>query len=143
MSDSSAPTRSRLRRRETGQETLQAILVVSGVLIPVMIAILSFGAAIHVYIGAQGAAAAGARAAGAAGEFGPAEHQRVVETLRSNGIDPARCSIEPPGTVVVSLDAPISVTVRCPEDIGIPFVVGSPFHVDLSSTFVSRGEVNR
>lgn len=139
---SPAPARSAPRAGESGQETLQAILVVSGVLLPVLVAIISFGAAIHVYIGAQGAAAAGARAAGAHGQFGPPERQRVLAELRANGIDPARCTVDASATQV-GLDQPISVTVRCPEDIGIPFVLGSPFHVELASTFVSRGEVNR
>ena len=129
-------------RGECGQETLQAILVVSGVLIPVMVAIISLGAAIHVYIGAQGAAAAGARAAGAAGQFGSAERRRVVDELRVNGIDPNRCSVDASASAV-ALDQPISVTVRCPEDIGIPFLPTPSFHVELASTFVSRGEVNR
>jgi hypothetical protein len=71
-----------------------------------------------------------------------AERRRVVDELRANGIDPARCSVDA-SAAQVALDQPISVTVRCPEDIGIPFLPVPSFHVELASTFVSRGEVNR
>jgi hypothetical protein len=113
------------------------------VLIPVLFAILTLGSVIHVYIGAQAAAATGARAAGSAGEFGPVQEQRVEEELRANGIDPGRCQIESSHPTTVALDQPISVTVRCPQDIGIPFLQLTTTHVDLASTFVARGEVNR
>ena len=130
----------RRRAPQRGQETLQAILVVSMVLIPVLFSILTLGSVIHVYIGAQAAAATGARAAGSAGEFGPQQRQRVVQELRANGIEPGGCSVEgqPP---VVGLDQAITVTVRCPQEVGIPFLFTR--HVDLASTFVARGEVNR
>ena len=130
-------------RAQHGQETLQAIFVVALVLIPVLVSILTMGQAIHVYIGAQAAAAAGARAAGSAGEFGPTQLQRIDEELRANGIDPAACSVEPRSTVVVGLDQPIRVTVSCPQRIDIPFLPLPKPSVDLASTFVARGEVNR
>jgi hypothetical protein len=130
----------RPRTGECGQETLQTILVVAFVLLPILLAILSFGSLIHVYIGSQAAAAAGARAAGTGGGFGPDQLQRVDEELRANGIDPATCTVAA-SAFVVSLDQPISVTVRCPQHIGIPFIFERDF--ELTSTFVARGEVNR
>lgn len=132
--------RSSRPRRQSGQETLQTILVVAFVLFPVLASILTFGALIHTSIGAQAAAASGARAAGTAGGFGPAELARVEDELRGNGVDPALCRITASGGVV-SLDQTISVTVACPEHIGIPFLFERD--VTLSSTFVARGEVNR
>ena len=123
-----------------GQETLQTILVVAFVLLPVLIAIFTFGSIIHTYIGAQAAAARGARNAGAVGGFGPAEFATVTDELVANGIDPNQCSISATAAEV-SLGQPIGVTVNCPQHVGIPFLVDD--NVNLSSTFVGRGEVNQ
>jgi hypothetical protein len=92
-----------------------------------------------VYIGAQAAAASGARAAGTSGGFGPAELSRVEDELRGNGVDPAACTVSA-SAPTVALDQPISVTVDCPQHVGIPFL--PELDVSLSSTFVARGEVN-
>ena len=105
-----------------------------------MASILTFGSLVHVYIGAQAAAAAGARAAGTAGEFGPGQLAHVDEELRANGIDPASCSVGA-SAAQVGLDQPISVTVSCPEHVGIPFLLERD--VSLASTYVARGEVDR
>jgi hypothetical protein len=123
-----------------GQETLQAILVVAFVLLPLLVSVVTFGSLIHEYIGTQAAAAAGARAAGSVGGFGPDQLGRVLESLRSNGIDAARCAIDARPTTV-ALDQPITITVSCPQHVGIPFLLERD--VNLSSTYVARGEVNR
>lgn len=130
----------RARRGERGQETLQAILVVAFVLLPVVASVIVFGSLVHTYIAAQAAAAAGARAAGAAGGFGPAQLDRVLEELHGNGIDSGRCVVDA-SAKQVSLDQPISVTVDCPEHVGIPFLFERD--VQLTSTYVARGELNR
>ena len=128
------------RRGENGQETLQTILVVAFVLVPVLVAIITIAGLVHVYIAAQAAAASGARSAGAAGGFGAAQVTRVEDELRGNGVDPATCSIRA-SSDSVALDQPISVTVDCPQHVGIPFLFERD--VQLSSTFVARGEVDR
>jgi len=125
---------------QRGQETLQAILVVSLVLLPMLVAILTFSTLVHASIATQSAAAAGARAAGVAGEFGPDQLAAVVAALRANDIDPGACVIAG-SAATVRLDQPISVTVRCPEHVGIPFLFERD--VQLSATVVGRGEVNR
>src|SRR5260221_10899907 len=128
------------RATQKGQETLQAILVVSLVLLPMLVAILTFSTLVHASIATQSAAAAGARAAGVAGEFGPDQLDAVVAALRSNDIDPSACAIAgSAGTV--RLDEPISITLRCPEHVGIPFLFQRD--VQLSATVVRRGGVNR
>jgi len=128
------------RRTQRGQETLQAILVVSLVLLPMLVGILTFATLVHASIATQAAAAAGARAAGVAGEFGPEQFDRVIAELRSNGIDATGCTIaSSAGTV--RLDQPISITVQCPQHVGIPFLFERD--VSLTSTVVGRGEVNR
>ena len=116
------------------------IFVASLVLVPLLVAIITMGSLIHVYIAAQAAAASGARAAGATGGFGSPEMARVEDELRGNGVDPATCTVTPSSTSV-SLDKPISVTVACPQHIGIPFLFTTD--VSLSSTFVARGEIDR
>lgn len=128
------------RRAQKGQETLQAILVVSLVLLPMLVAILTFATLVHMSIATQSAAAAGARAAGVAGEFGPDQLDAVVAALRSNDIDATSCTIAS-SSGTVQLDQPISVTVQCPEHVGIPFLFERD--VELSATVVGRGEVNR
>lgn len=128
------------RRGEDGQETLQTILVVAFVLMPVLVAIITIGGLVHVYIAAQGAAASGARSAGAAGGFGAAQMARVESELRGNGVDPTTCTVRA-SSATVGLDQPISVTVDCPKHVGIPFLFERD--VQLSSTFVARGEVDR
>lgn len=128
------------RRAEHGQETLQAILVFAFVLMPVIVAIFTFGSLIHLYIGEQSAAAAGARSAGSDGGFGPSQYSTVEDELAGNGIDPAQCSIDA-SSRVVALGQPISVTVACPQHVGIPFLFDED--LNISSTFVSRGEINQ
>ena len=134
-----APQRMRTRSQR-GQETLQAILVVALVLVPMLVGILTFATLVHTSIATQAAAAAGARAAGVAGGFGPDQASRVVDELRSNGIDASACHVGASASTV-ALDKPISITVACPEHVGIPFLFEQ--NVELTSTVVSRGEVNR
>ncbi|HXA27717.1 MAG TPA: hypothetical protein VN193_03130 [Candidatus Angelobacter sp.] len=128
------------RFRQRGQETLQAILVVALVLLPMLVAILTFATLVHASIATQAAAATGARAAGVAGEFGPDQLDAVMAALRSNDVDPTACVIAS-SSGTVRLDQPISVTVRCPEHVGIPFLFERD--VQLGATVVGRGEVNR
>jgi len=134
------PQPRRRRVAERGQETLQAILVVALVLLPMLVAILTFGTLVHASIATQAAAAAGARAAGVAGGFGPAEAGRVAAELQSNGLDAGTCRVDASARAV-QLDQPISVTVACPQHVGIPFLFERD--VELTATVVARGEVNR
>ena len=128
------------RQHEAGQETLQSILVVAFVLMPILMAIFTFGSMIHIEIAAQAAAASGARSAGSAGGFGIEQQAAVIDELTANGIDPATCSITSSASQV-GLGQPIEVTVSCPQHVGIPFLLDED--VSLSSSFVARGEVNR
>jgi Flp pilus assembly protein TadG len=132
-------TRNR-RTGQRGQETLQAILVVALVLLPMLVAILTFATLVHTSIATEAAAAAGARAAGVAGQFGAEEMDRVAEELQANGIDASACRVDA-SAQTVRLDQPIRVTVACPQHVGIPFLFERD--VQLSSTVVARGEVNR
>lgn len=119
---------------------MQTILVVAFVLMPVLVAIFTFGSLIHLSIGEQAAAARGARVAGVDGAFGQPEYATVIDALNTNGVDPGSCSVTPSASRV-SLGQPISVTVSCPQRVSIPFLFQTQF--DVTSTFVSRGEVNQ
>ncbi len=114
--------------------------MVALVLLPVLVSILSLAAMVHTELGARAAAAAGARSAASAGGFGPVQLDRVRRELRSGGIDPAACAVSATAATV-GLDEPVAVTVRCPQHIGIPFLLERD--VEVGTTAVGRGEVNR
>lgn len=126
-------------RRQAGQETLQSIFAVSFILVPVLFSTIELGDLLHLWIGQQAAAAAGARVAGEVGEDGPEVRRRIADELRGAGVDPALCSV----TVVPVRAAwhdPITVTITSRRHLGVPFL----FQRDLTLTasFTARGEVN-
>ncbi|HEY2705250.1 MAG TPA: hypothetical protein VGL20_16330 [Candidatus Dormibacteraeota bacterium] len=114
--------------------------MVALVLLPVLVSILSLAAMVHTDLGARAAAAAGARSAASAGGFGPAQLDRVRRELRSGGIDPGSCAVSATAATV-GLDEPVAVTVRCPQHVGVPFLLERD--VEVGTTAVGRGEVNR
>ena len=130
----------RARRPERGQETLQAVLVVALVLLPVLAGILTLASTVHTDLAARAAAAAGVRSAASAGGFGPTQLERVRRELHDGGVDPSACSVSAT-PAVVGLDDPIAVSVRCPQHLGIPFLLERD--LDLGATASGRGEVNQ
>lgn len=124
---------------QRGQETLQAILAVSLVLLPVLFATLQMGMVLHLWIGQHAAAAAGARIAGERGEDDPMVQERIQSGLRAAGIDPARASVAV-RPARVGWGEPITVTIQTQRVIAIPFLF--TIEVPLRSSFTARGEVN-
>jgi hypothetical protein len=114
--------------------------VVAFVLMPVLVGTLSLASMVHTDLAARAAAAAGARSAASAGEFGPAQLERVRSELRHGGIDPVGCGVSA-SSATVGLDEPIEITVHCPQHLGIPFLLERD--LDLGATAAGRGEVNR
>jgi hypothetical protein len=110
------------------------------VLLPVLVGILTLASMVHTDIAARAAAAAGVRSAASAGGFGPAQLDRVRRELRDGGVDPSACTVSATA-VTVGLDEPIAVSVRCPEHLGIPFLLERD--LELGATAAGRGEVNR
>lgn len=109
-------------------------------LLPVLVGMLTLASMVHTDLAARSAAATGARSAANAGGFGPAQLERVRRELRDGGVDPAACTVSAtPSTV--GLDEPIAVSVRCPQHLGIPFLLERD--LDLGATAAGRGEVNR
>jgi hypothetical protein len=124
---------------QRGQETLQAILAVSLVLLPVLFATLQMGTVLHLWIGQHAAAAAGARIAGERGEDDPMVQERIQSELRAAGIDPARATVAV-SPARVGWGEPITVTIQTQRVIAIPFLF--TMEVPLRSSFTARGEVN-
>ena len=126
------------RRGERGMATVEAVLVVPLVLVPVLLGVVVFGQLEHTRLVVDAAAAAGARQAAVAGEDGATVRDRIATELRDGGIDPARAqvSVVP---AVASWGEPIRVTVSIDAQASIPFLGTWP--VPLRAAFVTRSEV--
>ncbi len=125
--------------RQRGQETLQAVLAVSFMLLPVLFGILELGGLVHIWIGQQAAAAIGARVAGERGEDDGLVRQRIAAELQAAGLNPARVEVAvTPG--LVQWGQPITVRLRSHRHIAIPFLFSRD--LVLTSAYVARGEVN-
>jgi TadE-like protein len=127
------------RRRQLGQETLQAVLVVAFMLLPVLFGIVELGGLVHVWMGQQSAAAIGARVAGERGEDDATVRDRISVELRTAGLDPARVQV----SVIPSYvrwGQPITVRVISRRHLAIPFLFSRD--LTLASSYVGRGEVN-
>lgn len=127
------------RQQQRGQETLQAILVVAFMLLPVLFGIVEMGGLIHLWIGQQSAAALGARVAGERGEDDALVRDRITTELRAAGVDPAKVQIRVSPSAV-RWGQPITVQLISRRRIAIPFLFSRD--LTLTSTYVGRGEVN-
>ena len=129
----------RRRRRQRGQETLQALLAVSFMLLPVLLGIIELGGLIHVWMGQQSAAAIGARVAGERGEDDTVVRDRIRTELLAAGLSPANVSISISPSIA-RWGQPVRVVLVSHRRIAIPFLFSR--NVDLQSSYVSRAEVN-
>ena len=126
------------RRSERGLATVEAVLVVPLVLVPVLLGVVVFGSLEHTHLVLDAAAAAGARAAAVAGADTPAVRARIDTELADGGLSAANAQV----TVDPSVAAwgqPISVRVAIAGQASIPFL--GTWSVPMSSTFVTRSEV--
>ena len=130
--------RRRFRRSQRGLATVEAVLVVPLVLVPVLLAVVVFGRLEHTRLVVDAAAAAGARQAAVIGGDGTIVRERIAAELTDGGIDPSRAVVlvEPP---VAGWGQPIRVRVEISESAGIPFL--GTWAVPLSGEFVTRSEV--
>ena len=131
-------TPSSRRRGQEGVATVEAVLVVPLVLVPVLFAVVIFGHLAHTRIVLDAAAAAGARQAAVAGADTASVQERIATELRDGGLDPARVqvTVEPS---VADWGEPIRVRLATDENASIPFLGSWP--IPLSSEFVTRSEV--
>jgi hypothetical protein len=128
------------RRGERGLATVEAVLVVPLVLVPVLLAVVAFGRLAHTRLVLDAAAAAGARQAAVVGGDSSLVRARIATELADGGLDPdrARVVIEPG---VAAWGEPIRVQISIDEQAVIPFA-GS-WAVPLEAEFVTRSEVTR
>lgn len=128
------------RRGERGAATVEAILVVPLVLVPVLLAVVVFGRLAHARLVLDAAAAAGARQAAVVGGQSSLVWARIAAELADGGLDPdrARVTIEP---AVAAWGEPIRVRVSIDEEVAIPFA--GAWAVPLDAEFVTRSEVTR
>jgi hypothetical protein len=125
-------------RSERGLATVEAVLVVPLVLVPILLAVVVFGRLEHTRLVVDAAAAAGARQAAVIGGDGPSVRDRIATELSDGGLDPSRAMVlvEP---AVANWGEPIRVRVEIAEQAGIPFA--GNWAVPLSGEFVTRSEV--
>ena len=125
-------------RDERGLATVEAVLVVPLVLVPVLFGVVTFGELEHTRLVLDAAAAAGARQAAVDGQDDQAVRDRIDLELRDGGLDPATASISVTPAIAAWGD-PITVVVSISSRASIPFL-GS-WDVPMSSDFVTRSEV--
>ncbi len=125
-------------RAERGLATVEAILVVPLVLVPVLFAVIVFGRLEHTRLVVDAAAAAGARQASVIGGDGVSVRQRIATELTDGGIDATRAVVivEP---ALADWGDPIRVRVEIAEQAAIPFL--GDWAVPLSGEFITRSEV--
>jgi len=128
------------RRGERGVATVEAVLVVPLVLVPVLLAVVVFGRLAHTRLVVDAAAAAGARQAAVVGGDASSVRSRIATELRDGGIAPDRAVVSVSPTAA-DWGEPIVVRVSIDERAAIPFL-GS-WAVPLEASFVTRSEVTR
>lgn len=128
------------RRAERGMATVEAILVVPLVLVPVLLAVVVFGRLEHTRLVLDAAAAAGARQAAVVGGDSALVRTRITTELSDGGLDPdvARIVVEP---AVAAWGEPIRVQISIDEQAAIPFA--GTWAVPLQAEFLTRSEVTR
>jgi hypothetical protein len=127
------------QHRQRGQETLQAVLAVAFMLLPVLFGIVELGGLIHVWIGEQAAAAIGARVAGERGEDDAMVRDRIRVELVAAGLDPTHVQVNVTPSYV-RWGQPITVQVISHRRLAIPFLFTRD--LTLASSYVGRGEIN-
>lgn len=117
-------------------ETVLMLLV----LVPLLFAVIEFGALFQRWLAQDGVATQAARLAAEVGGDTPALRDYIVGQLRLVGIDPARVTIrvEP---ARVAWRQPVRVSLTSTERIALPFLLDTA--MALESSGVGRGEVNR
>ena len=128
------------RRGERGLATVEAVLVVPLVLVPVLLAVVVFGRLAHTRLVLDAAAAAGARQAAVVGGDSALVRTRISTELSDGGLDPdrVRVIVEPS---VAAWGEPIRVRISIDEQAAIPFA--GTWAVPLDAEFVTRSEVTR
>lgn len=122
-----------------GAVTLESTLALT-IIVPVLFAILQFGAALQRWSAQDAIAVQGARQAAEHGGDSVDLRLAIDSSLRASGIDPSGVSVtvEPAS---VGWREPIQVRLRSEARIAIPFLMTAAF--PLRSSAVARGELAR
>jgi hypothetical protein len=126
-------------RDERGLATLEATFAIT-ILVPLLFAILEFGAALERWLAQDAVTIQAARYAGEVGGDGPEVRGFLSDHLRASGIDPSRAAVEVAPSRV-GWREPIRVSVASEYRVSIPFLFSTS--IPIRSTAISRGEVNR
>lgn len=126
-------------RDDAASATLETTLAIT-ILVPLLFAILEFGAALERWLAQDAVTVQAARLAGEIGGDGPAVRDLLADQLRTSGIDPEHVIVEvvPPR---VGWREPVRVSVSSEYRVAVPFLFSTT--VPLRSSAISRGEVNR
>lgn len=126
-------------RADAGAVTVETTLAITA-LVPVLFAVLQFGAAFTRWQAQDTIAVQAARHAGELGGDSPAVRSGIERALRAGGIDPAgvTVTIEP---ATVGWREPVRVALRSDAPIVIPFLFQTT--LPLRSSAIARGEVAR
>ncbi len=125
-------------RDSRGQSTVEAVIVVPLVLVPVLFGVVTFGQLEHTRLVLDSAAAAGARQAAVDGQDDQAVRDRIALELSDGGLDPATVSVSVT-PAIAAWGEPIHVRLSIAAQAAIPFL-GS-WAVPMSSDFTTRSEV--
>ena|ERR1035437_566649 len=125
------------RKHQRGLATVEMILVMPFVVLPVLFSIFVFGRIYHTRLVLDGAAAAGARVAAVDGGPGPNVYARIEQSLSDGGIDPSRATITVTGGG--GWNEPIDVTVEITERADIPYLAS--WQIPLKAEMITRSEV--
>ena len=125
-------------RDSRGQATVEAVLVVPLVLVPVLFGVVTFGQLEHTRLVLDSAAAAGARQAAVDGQDDQAVRDRIDLELQDGGINPETVTISV-SPAVADWGQPIQVRLSITSHASIPFLGG--WDVPMSSDFTTRSEV--
>lgn len=139
MSSQMCAAASRWRRRgEAGSATVEAVLVVPLVLVPVLAATVILGHLAHTRIVLDAAAAAGARQAAVIGADGASVRNRIATELADGGLDPrtVRVTVSPASA---GWGQPITVRLTASSRAAVPFL--GTWTLPLAAEFVTRSEV--
>ena len=120
--------------------TVEAVLVVPLVLVPVLVGVVVFGRLAHTRLVLDAAAAAGARQAAVVGGDASIVRMRIATELADGGLDATTASV----TVTPSVadwGEPIRVRVVVQAEARIPFL--GAWSLPVSAEFVTRSEVTR
>lgn len=126
-------------RADGGSVTLETTLAVM-LLVPVLFAVLQFGAAFTRWQAQDTIAVQAARHAAEQGGDSPAVRDGIDRALRAGGLDPAAVTVtvEPAS---VGWREPVRVALRSDARIAIPFLFQTT--LPLRSSAIARGEVAR